>query len=109
MRDTNSAEDPTDGAEEGEMMFEAYFLCSFALAVAAWLSRGYHAAFTSFFIIAASICLVIALVKLNRDYQDARQKDQEQKRVEVRKALREAVKRLNPEYTEEQIDWWIGG
>ena len=41
------------------------------------------------------------------DYKDSRQKDEEQKRVEVRKALREAVKRLNPEYTEEQIDWWI--
>jgi hypothetical protein len=54
-------------------------------------------------------CFVIALIGLYCDYKDARQKSEEKKRNEIRKALREAVKRLNPEYTEEQIDMWING
>ena len=58
-------------------------------------------------LILAFICFVVALIGLNLDWRDAFQKEKERKKDEVRKALREAVKRLNPEYTEEQIDTWI--
>ena len=59
--------------------------------------------------ILASIFLIIFLIGLYCDFRDARRKQKEEKRAEVRKALRESVKRLNPEYTEEQINWWING
>ena len=77
-----------------------------ALAGVAYLFREYHIAFKGL-LITASICGVVALIGFYRDYKDSRQKAREQKRDEDRKALRESVKRLNPEYTEEQIDWWI--
>jgi hypothetical protein len=57
--------------------------------------------------IVASIFFVLFLVGLYYDYRDARKKAKEEKREVDRKALREAVKRLNPEYTDEQIDMWI--
>ncbi len=60
-------------------------------------------------LILAVICLIIGIIAFVYDIKDGRQKDKERKRDEVRKALREAVKRLNPEYTEKQIDTWING
>lgn len=58
-------------------------------------------------VVLALVCFVLALIGACFDCQYFRQKNKEGKKVEIRKALREAVKRLNPEYTEEQIDWWL--
>lgn len=60
-------------------------------------------------LILAVICLIIGIIAFVYYIKDGRQKDKERKRDEDRKALREAVKRLNPEYTEKQIDTWING
>ena len=51
----------------------------------------------------------MALISITKDFKDARRKDKQEKLESDRKALREAGKRRNPEYTEEQIDWWING
>lgn len=66
------------------------------------------------------ICLVIAIATLichirfglrtDKISEEERiRKAVEEKRGAVRKALREAVKDLNPEYNEEQIDMWMKG
>lgn len=89
-------------------LWQAFFIGSPALAGIAWLFKDYPLVFIILLIL-ASICFVIALIGLYCDYKDARQKSEEKKRNEIRKALREAVKRLNPEYTEEQIDTWMNG
>lgn len=60
-----------------------------------------------FLLILASISLVIALIGLRYDYLDARRKDREAKKERDIKALRESVKRMNPEYTEKQLDAWM--
>lgn len=43
------------------------------------------------------------------DTRYGRRKDREKAEEAVKKALRESVKRLNPEYTEKQIDIWMKG
>lgn len=60
-------------------------------------------------IILASICLILAIIALIFDLKEAHRKDREKKIEESRKALRESVKRLNPHYTEKQIDDWMTG
>ena len=87
-------------------VWQAFFIGSPALAGIAWLFREHHIAFIILLIV-ASICFVVALIGLYLDYKDARKKAKQEKRDAERKALRESVKRLNPEYTEEQIDMWI--
>jgi 1,4-dihydroxy-2-naphthoate octaprenyltransferase len=79
------------------------FLAAFigSAGIAAFLFKDYRVAFFIMLIIAI-ICLVVTLIGLYFDYRDAR-------RGADRKALREAVRRLNPEYTEKQIDTWING
>ena len=89
-------------------VWQAFFIGSPALAGIAWLFKESHIIFLSLLIL-ASICFVVALIGLYRDYKDARQKEKDKRKDEIRKALHKAVKRLNPEYTEEQIDWWING
>jgi len=59
--------------------------------------------------ILALICLIVALMGLYYDYLDARKKAKQEKKEVDRKALRESVKRLNPKYTDKQIDTWING
>ena len=59
--------------------------------------------------ILALISLVLAIIALIYDIKNARRKDKDEKGEVDRKALRESVKRLNPEYTEKQIDMWING
>jgi len=91
-----------------QRLWRVFFATTPGWVAVAYLFRYYPIPFKSFLIVAL-ICFVVGLIGLYRDCTDSRQKDKEQKKVEVRRALREAVKRLNPEYTEEQIDWWIEG
>jgi hypothetical protein len=74
-----------------------------AIQIVVWLNDQWYMPLMAISVsILALICLMMALIGYINDYRDARRK-------EIRKALREAVKRLNPEYTEEQIDWWVNG
>ena len=89
-------------------LWQAFFIGSPALAGIAWLFKDYPLVFIILLIL-AFVCFVVALIGLWCDYLDARRKDKEEKREADRKALREVVKRLDPEYTEKQIDTWING
>jgi predicted RND superfamily exporter protein len=60
-------------------------------------------------LILATICLIIGMIALICHIRHARRKDKDREKAADRKALRESVKRLNPEYTEKQIDAWING
>lgn len=84
------------------------FLAAFigSMGIAAGLIKDYSIGSRVMFIV-ASIFLIVFLIGLYYDYRDARKKAKQEKRETDRKALRESVRRLNPEYTEEQIDTWI--
>ena len=86
------------------------FLAAFvgSLGIVFFLVKDYSLG-SIFMFILASVFLILTIIGIRYDYKDSRQKEKEQKSDEDRKALRESVKRLNPEYTEEQIDWWIDG
>ena len=89
-------------------LWQAFFIGSPALAGIAWLFKDYPLVFVILLIL-ASICFVVALIGLLCDYLDASKKVKQEKKDAHRKALRESVKRANPEYTEKQIDTWING
>jgi len=81
------------------------------MGVASFLIKDYPNGSIIMFIL-ASIFLVMFLLGLYYDFKDARQKEKERRKEEVRKALREAAKSLSPtgtEYTEEQLDTWMKG
>ena len=69
----------------------------------------YQIPITITLLILAMICIIIGIIVFVYDIKNAHRRDKERKRDEDRKALRESVKRLNPEYTEKQIDIWING
>jgi len=71
--------------------------------------KDYQIPVTITLLILAVICLIIGIIAFVYDIQDAHRKDKERKKDADRKALRESVKRANPEYTEKQIDTWVNG
>ncbi len=54
--------------------------------------------------ILASIFLMIFLIGLYYDYQDARRKVREAKAAKDYDALKESFRRMHPEWTEEQLE-----
>jgi len=52
---------------------------------------------------------VVALIGLYCDWRDARKKKKEEKLEAGKVALAESVRRVHPEYTEEQIKWYVEG
>ena len=89
-------------------VWQAFFVATPVWVGIAYVFEDSHVAFI-ILLITSFICFVVALIGLYFDYRDARKKKREEKREADRKALRESVKRANPEYTEKQIDAWING
>ena len=89
-------------------VWQAFLIASPGWVGIAYLCKDCHVAFIILLII-AFICFVVALIGLYFDYRDARKKKKEEKREADKIALAESVRRLHPEYTEEQIKWFIEG
>src|SRR4030042_5136087 len=86
------------------------FLAAFigSVGVAAGLIKDYSTGSRVMFIV-ASIFLIVFLIGLCYDYQDARKKAKQERVNADREALYQSVRRLHPEYTEEQVKWFIDG
>jgi len=89
-------------------LWQAFFVAVPAWVGIAYLFKDYGVTFILLLII-ASICLVVALLGLYYNYQDARKKVKLEKMKAYREALTESVRRYHPEYTEDQIKWFIDG
>ena len=89
-------------------IWRAFFIASPAWVVIAYLCKDCHVAFIILLIL-AFICFVVALIGIYFDYRDGRKKDKEEEARKFKIAFAESVRRMHPEYTEEQIKWFIEG
>ena len=89
-------------------IWQAFLVASPAWVGIAYLFKDCHVAFI-ILLITAFICFVVALIGLYYDYRDARKKKKEEKGEADKIALAESARRMHPEYTEEQIKWFIEG
>lgn len=79
-----------------------------SMGIAAGLIKDYSIGSRVMFIV-ASIFLIVFLIGLYYDYRDARKKAKQERVNADREELCRAVRRLHPEYTEEQIKWFVDG
>lgn len=79
-----------------------------SMGIAAGLIKDYPIGSRVMFIV-ASIFFVVFLIGLYYDYQDARKKAKQERINADREALYQSVRKFRPEYTEEQIKWFIDG
>lgn len=86
------------------------FLAAFigSMGIAAGLIKDYPTGSGVMFIV-ASIFLIVFLIGLYYDYRDARKKAKQERIDADREELYQSVRRLHPEYTEQQIKWFIDG
>ena len=89
-------------------LWQAFFVAVPVWVGIAYLFKDYHVVFIILLILAL-ICLIVALIGLYYDYLDARKKVKQEKIDADRKALREAFKRMHPEWTDKQLDIAVNG